>query len=157
MTDRNFLKSQLRRISALWPLTPSNDALDEYSRILKGFTEEEIAAGFDNVIDTHTEPSSPKPHHIRYAVGLVAKARRHIPPTDAELVDAGVSTLPPPAPDLAAIQRWAANHAPEVDAQIDALIENWDEAAKQQYRHIMRPTASRLCYDRAHPRLRVMR
>jgi hypothetical protein len=151
---REFLKSQLRRISALWPLQASTEVLDEYSRILWGFTESEIAAGFDHVIDTHTEMAAPKPGHIRSAVGQVAKARRNIAPPEAERVAAGEPI--PIASDLAAIGRWALDHAPEVDAQIDALISSWDTAAQQQYRHVMRATASRLCYERANPRLRVL-
>lgn len=85
---REFLKSQLRRVSALWPLTPSNEALDEYARMLWGFTDEEITAGFDHVVDTHLESSAPKPGHIRTAVGQVAKARRRIPPPEVEIVAA---------------------------------------------------------------------
>ena len=155
---RALLKQQLRRISALWPLTPSNEALDEYARMLWGFTDAEITAGFDHVIDTHAEAFAPKPAHFRTAVGQVAKARRNIGPTEAELVAADQSTLPPPAPDLAAIERWAADpkNAAIVEAQIDHITESWDVAARQQHRHIMRSTAMRLCYERAHPRLKVL-
>lgn len=153
---RALLKKQLRRISALWPLTPSNEALAEYARMLWGFTDDEITAGFDHVIDTHTEAFAPKPAHFRAAVGQVAKVRRNIGPTEAELVAEDRSTLPPPAPDLAAIQRWAASNPQTVEAMIDRLTENWDEAARKEYRHIMRSTASRICYEAAHPKLRVM-
>lgn len=153
---REFLRSQLRRISAHWPLQASSDALDEYARVLWGFTDDEIAAGFDAVIDTYTEPAAPKPGHIRVAVGQVAKARRHIGPTEAELVAEDRSTLPLPAPDLQAIERWAADNLVAVETQIDVLTENWDDAARTQYRQIMRPTAARLCYERAHPKLRVL-
>ena len=156
--NRTFLKSQLRRISALWPLQPSSEVLDEYARVLWGFTEGEIAAGFDHVIDTHVEPSAPKPGTIRAAVGQVAKARRQIPPSEAELVAANLSTLPPPAPDLEVILRWASEpeNATAVEQQIDALVSSWDETARVQYRHVMRNTAARLCYDQAHRKLRVI-
>lgn len=145
---REFLKNQLRRISAHWPLNASPEALDEYARVLWGFTDDEITAGFDQVIDTYTEMAAPKPGHLRAAVGQVAKARRRIGPTEAELVDEGRSTIPAPATDLAEIERWAASHSDDVEEQLDALVENWDEAARTQYRHIMRPTAMRLCYER---------
>src|SRR5687767_15126878 len=156
--SRTFLKSQLRRISAFWPLTPSNEALDEYARLLWGFTEEEITAGFDHVIDTYADMAAPKPFHIRTAVGQVAKGRRHIGPTEAELVAEDRSTLPPPDPDFALIEQWAADpkNVPVVEARIDHLITNWDAAAQQQYRHMMRSTAARLCYADAHPRLQVV-
>lgn len=156
--DRTFLKTQLRRISALWPLTPSNEALAEYARMLWGFTDEEITAGFDHVIDTHTEAFAPKPAHIRAAVGQVAKARRNISPTEAELVAGDRSTLPPVAPDLPAIERWATANPAAVESVLDTLTANWDDAARRQYRHIMRSTAMRLSYEAAaaNPKLKVM-
>ena len=95
---RALLKQQLRRISALWPLTPSNEALDEYARMLWGFTDAEITAGFDHVIDTHAEAFAPKPAHFRNAVAARARfdARvqhsAHAHRSDGCLVDAPSSS-----------------------------------------------------------------
>jgi hypothetical protein len=155
---REFLKSQLKRISAHWPLQASAEALDEYARVLWGFTDDEITAGFDAVIDSHTEMAAPKPSHIRTAVGNVAKARRGIRPPDAELIEQGIPLFRPAA-DVEAIERWATipGNASLVQEELDLLTHTWDEAMRQ-YRHVLLPTARRIAYERRHgaPQLRVM-
>lgn len=153
---REFLKTQLRRISAHWPLSASADALDEYARVLWGFSDAEITAGFDHVIDTYTEAAAPKPGLIRTAVGQVAKARRHIPPPEAERVAKGEPIFAP-ATDIAAMERWAQDpaHQAAIDAELEQLTQGWDAAALQ-YRDVLRPTATRHVYERMHDRPRLV-
>jgi hypothetical protein len=154
---RDFLKSQLRRISALWPLQASSEVLDEYSRILWGFTESEIAAGFDHVIDTHTEMAAPKPGHIRAAVGQVAKARRNIPPPEVEQQRQADRFTP--APDMQAIEEWVKAAGPTVgkavEEVLDRLTASWSPDALQ-HRHVLYPAAMREVYEHHHRKLRVV-
>jgi hypothetical protein len=154
---REFLKTQLKRISAHWPLQASPEALNEYARVLWGFTDDEIASGFDIVIDSYTEAAAPKPGHIRAAVGQVAKARRNISPPEVEAVAAGLPAIKP-SPDMVVIERWAEEpgNASLVQEELDRLTSSWDREAKF-HSYVLYPAAKRNAYERAHQPLRVMR
>lgn len=139
---RDFIRGQLRRVSALWPLTPSPEALEEYMRALHGYTDQEVTEGFDQVIDTHALPSAPKPADVRSATAAVAKVRRRIPPTEFEREELGLRQreLREEQAEVDRLAFWV-EQTPEAkriyDEFLDSLLEQWPPDKRAMGRRIM--------------------
>jgi hypothetical protein len=143
---REFMRGQLRRLSALWPLNPSPEALDEYMRALYGYTDIEVAEGFDQVIDTHALPSAPKPADVRTATAAVAKWRRRIPPTEFEREELGLRQreIREEQAEVARLTHWL-EQTPEAQSRYEEtmndLLEAWPREKHDLGRRILHAAA----------------